>query len=192
MSGYTAFIDEKDVSLKEFVFICSHAFFYDSSGTDLPKEEKVSDYHIKKIQEITSELKKIKNMSVHDAEKESQKEYTQREKYIKKYVSDKQRLYNKYQSMLKKVKNWVIPSSEYIALKKFMIEQLEESIKFDCSNYVSESNSLLSGKAWIDSKNKDLRKNLKYHKEEYKKESDRIIDKNTWIRVLRESFEGVE
>lgn len=191
-TGYTAIIGEKEnVSLKEFVYLCSHAFFYDSSGIDLPKEEKISDYHVKKMQEITIELERIKNILVSDAEKESQKEYKERKEYIKKCISDKQKLLHKYQSMLKKVKNWVPPSPEHIALKTYMIEQLTGSIDFDCSDYVLENN-LLSGEEWIANKNKSLHKDFKYHEKEYKKECERIADKNKWIRVLRESFGGVK
>jgi hypothetical protein len=192
-TGYTAVLDEKEeVSLKEFVYICSHAFIYDSSGIDLPKESEYSDHYTQKIKEILDELERIDHLSNSEAKDEEIKEREKREEEIKKYISDKKYLRRKYESMLHKVNAWIPPSNEHNGLKKFMMEQLNKSIEFDCDYSHYKPLQIISGKDWLIKKRTDLQKSLKYYSESSMRESEVITQRNNWIRRLRESFEGVK
>lgn len=192
-TGYTAILGEKDsVSLKEFVYICSHAFVYDSSGVDLPKKLEPSDYYIQRIKECLGELEKINHLYPHEAKEEEIKEREKRDEEIKKYISDKKLLRRKYESMRHEVNAWTPPSDEHTGLKKFMIEQLNKSIDFDCDYSYYKPLQVLSGEEWISKKQQELQKSLKYYEDESMKEFERIKQHNNWIQQLRESFEGVK
>lgn len=54
--------------------------------------------------------------------------------------------------MLDQVQLWQPPTDDHMGLKEFMIQQIEESIKFDCASYAEDRVSmirLLSGDEWL-------------------------------------------
>jgi len=75
-------------------------------------------------------------------------------------------------------------------LKRFMIEQIESSIKFDCHNHKSDIKKL-SGDEWMEKEVNSAIRNIKYHSEGHIKEIERIKRRNKWVKDLRESLSNV-
>jgi hypothetical protein len=93
--------------------------------------------------------------------------------------------------MLKKVNNWIPPSTEHDGLKKFMIEQIAESIKWDCStSYYEEglSREKESFEEYYTDKLKSLEEDIKYHEEKYNEDVERTNKANQWIEDLYNSL----
>lgn len=192
-TGYTAsIISEEGIEFKDFVMTCARAFGVcvemrdEGMDAKIPEEFKVSDYHSNKLKEIQEKLNNFKKLSLIDYEGEAKKLY---DKQIIDYEKSKNKNIinsNRYKSMLEKVKNWKVPSPNHVELKKFMINQIEESVKFDL--HEPDLPKLLTKEEWM---NKELAKiewDLNYHTKSLEEEIERVKSRNKWIKQLRESL----
>jgi len=71
--------------------------------------------------------------------------------------------------------------------KRFMIQQIEESIRHDCWEYDDE---LVEDPpdVWWSKKKEAIRKSIAYHEKEDREERERVADRNRWVRELRWSL----
>ena len=68
-----------------------------------------------------------------------------------------------------------------------MIQQLQESIDFDCSYSISTLNDI-TVEEYKELKLKELNWNIKYHQEEWDKEVEYNKKQNLWIKQLLKSL----
>lgn len=128
-------------------------------------------------------------MSLIDAESAAQKEYetelSEKEKGILRNVEQKKR----YMDMLLLVRAWTPPTNDHVKLKEFMIDQITESIKFDCGDYWTNKNiKRPSGKLWRLRKINDALHDMALYNDKYLKEVERTDGRNQWIQQLRDSL----
>src|SRR5581483_6898239 len=100
--------------------------------------------------------------------------------------------YERYTNMLVQTNEWN-PPEKLAVLKKFMIEQIEDSIKFDCHDEKFIDTyypimPLLEPEVWLQNNIEEFEKQIEYHREEYAKDLITTYKKNEWIRILRESL----
>jgi len=164
----------------------------DQSSDVLPKIQEPSDYHAKRIKELEIEIKHFKSLSDSDLNKRLQMAYEKDIEDKKERVRKKESLLAKYVDMLSKVRAWEAPTLDHEGLKSFMISQLEESIKWDCTITVydkpDESTKLTVDK-YRKEKLAELLKELDRNTEEHKKELERTEARNKWIRDLYQNLE---
>lgn len=110
-------------------------------------------------------------------------------------VADRERLREKlsalkakYEDMLVKARRWKPPTRRHPSLKKFMIQQLKESIRFDCPSLESDSPERLTGSAWKKMELGDARRRVKRAEEKIVEERDRAEQVTAWVRALKESL----
>jgi len=94
----------------------------------------------------------------------------------------------RYEAMLAEVEAWNPPTSEHENLKKFMRDQLEESIKFDCTPYTGNRRQVVSAQDFKTSSIERAERNVAYYADEMRKESERTESRNKWVRDLRDSL----
>jgi len=164
---------------------------------DEPSEAKPSyidlgTYHIEQIAIIERDIENLKNLSIEDARKASVEEYIEEKLGISKKIAELIDLEAKYRDMLASVDNWQVPTKEHNGLKEFMIDQINESIKFDCAlgfwqNRLVEI-EVLSGADWIADKLKEKRAQIRYHKSAHESEILRCKRQHEWINALYNSL----
>jgi hypothetical protein len=193
-TGYTSSIyDNKNDSFKSFVLSCARAFGpcmhqRDDDMRDKPKLRELDiKYHLDALEQAKNYKKPTK------AEFEAYK----KEKIEEAYASLKKdkELRERYTVMLEKAKNWTPPTPDHAGLKKFMIEQLESSLKWDC-HVVHRKNELIQWKAmeysdYVEELNNDNKRSIEYHTEEIEKEKKNVEYSNRWITALYENLETV-
>jgi hypothetical protein len=190
-TGYTTIIGEReDLTFKEFTLRCARAFGAcvmqrDDDLKQPPKKLEVESYHLDSFNEAERNLKKFKVISKKDLQIQfkSDQEKSDREWQKSKKESDK--LKSKYVSMLDKVKAWNPPTNGHVGLKTFMIQQLEDSIKWDCTDSKRDNTSF---QEWYKAQLEHLEWEVNYHQQEYVKEVGRVKDQNLWIENLYESI----
>jgi hypothetical protein len=69
------------------------------------------------------------------------------------------------------------------------VEQLKESIGFDCNTQYYDDLLTPSFDTWRDEKLHDLVKSIERAKESLKEEQDRVASRNKWIKQLKEAIE---
>lgn len=93
----------------------------------------------------------------------------------------------RYEAMLAKVDAWKPPTHEHTGLKKFMQDQLRESIRFDCDG----CDELIKSERfadWFERSVRQARRDIDYAREERRKEIERTDARNKWIQDLRDSL----
>ncbi len=192
-TGYTAAI-ANGITFRQYAMDCAKAFGAlitmrdEPANAEIPEKFEPSKYHIDKITAAENELKELRAMDDSEAEKRARLEFEQELESHQKYVNDKSELKDKYLAMLKQVKIWQPPTSEHVEYKNFMIQQIEQSIDFDCTTTYLSKPALKSGRVWLNGKIDRALKDLEYHKEENRKEIERAEGRTAWVNALRNSL----
>jgi len=197
-TGYTDAI-EKGITFREFALFCARAFGAcitmkeDSADKEIPLKFEPSTYHKNQIQKITAEREALSKITEDEASKLSEEERKAKFAEIEGYIEKASTLRQKYMSMLTKVKAWEPPTEDHKGLKKFMIDQIMDSIDHDCNvnYYEQELENLtkpISGKEWLSKKKVAMIKSISYHIEEDAEEQTRTAARTVWIQQLRASL----
>jgi hypothetical protein len=196
-TGYTSEIGTKDnLTFKEFTLKCARAFGAcihqrDDASDILPQKQKVDNYHISQLNAAIKKLKTFKKTSKKVLRQKMEKDFLKRNKELQVIIEKAHALQTKYELMLEKVNNWLPPTSDHDGLQKFMIEQIKESIKWDCSTPYQEEGLAREQEPfeeyYIDEL-KSLEKEIKYHEEKYNDDVERTNKANQWIEELYNSL----
>ena len=184
--------DGKDITFEEFVLRCARAFGALISMRDepinvpIPERFEPSDYHLKELEKAKKRLKEIKKWNEEMAEQEAERAYQEALKRREEFIEKNNVIRKRYEDMLSKVREWKPPTSDHVDLKKFMIQQLEDSIEFDC--FIPEMPQRLSGEEYKEQQIKKALNDIDYHEKEYAEEVNRIYERNKWLLSLRESL----
>jgi hypothetical protein len=190
-TGYTSYILD-GISFNEFVLKCARNFgalieMRDMSmDAKIPKEFKPHPYNLEEMTKAKRRLEKFKKLTPEQWEREAEKEYEREmreEQNSLKRLSERRK---KYENMLAKVKIWKPVHSDLDNLKKFMMEQIKESIEFDC--YTPDKPERLTGKEWAEEKRESLEHDIEHHAKEWGDEQKRAKDRTLWVERLRQSL----
>ncbi len=179
-TGYTADI-EKGISFEDFVLRCARSF-----GVPISGEFKPSDYYEKELKKAKTKMEIFKKMSPEQYVDKASIQFSTAQKEYDKNCQKCNLLKEKYHFMLEQIKAWTPPTLDHQGLKKFMIEQIERSIRYDCS--MPTKPEKLTGKAWAKQEIKELAWDIAYHAKEDLAEKERAKEQTLWIKQLRESL----
>jgi len=200
-TGYTADI-ENDITFEDYILGCARAFGAclhqrDNSSKEKPKLRGIEgSYHIDALSRAKAEVAKLEAMrGVNDRTAYGKQVIAEETASNQEYFNKKVSLRNKYDAMLEKAYNWFPPTPDHENLKKFMIEQIIESIRHDCdTKYAMERLTALSKANPLDKYKEALEhayKDVTYHETELLKERERNDGANKWISTLYDSL-GIE
>lgn len=196
-SSYTYILGEReDMTLKQFALLCARNFgaLIDmrEKPLDTPIPEKIEpspnykkEYEkaVKQYEDFIKMPDKLGYLETYYNEmvERLQKEYA--ESSAKKSI-----LRDRYNKMLIKVLRWTAPTNEHEKLRNFMIQQLHDSIEFDCSEYLP---NIPPKEEWCDIElhKSMLQKEADFYKKRYEKEIERVKSINQWLKDLRDSFD---
>ena len=193
-TGYTAKIKD-GISFEQFALSCARAFGACVTLRDNPMDEGIperfwaSKYHAEAIEKCRHELAALALMSDSDCESAAQLSYDAKVKDQTEYINGKIVQRATYEAMLAQVENWTPPTPDHVGLRDFMLQQIRETIRFDCSgDYNKPAIVLETGQEWADKRLWELTRDLEYHKTEYAKEVARAREATEWVRALRGSL----
>ena len=196
-TGYTAPIAD-GITFKEYAMGCARAFGAlimmrdEPQNAEIPEAFEASKYHKDAIEKEAMELKELLAMDHATAVEKAKEAHQKHIAYHTEQIAKDKALAAKYKAMLAEVEAYESPSPDHDNFKKFMADQITESMKFDCSsNYhreAIESAKLMSGSEWILAEKERLENSIEYHKREHQKELDRTNNRNEWVKKLRESL----
>lgn len=192
-TGYTAELCEKDVPFERFVMTCARAMgacvTMRESGLDVPIPRKLepSDYHREHIEMAKTQLARLRSMTLNEAKAEAKKQYEIAMAEDERVIQERMKTRGRLLAMRAKVADWCPPTSEHEGLKEFMIQQLDETIRYDGAPWTPQA-KLLSGEEWLENQLKSVERTLAYHADEYRKEVERTNERNQWIEDLRNSL----
>lgn len=196
-TGYTKDIG-KGISFKKYAMTCARAFGAlitmrdEPFDAEIPEEFKPSPYHLEQIENTNHQLDQIEAMTSAACNAAARKDYEEAVASHEKGLTKRKQLLRNYELMLAQARRWQPPSPQHQELKKFMIDQIEKSIEFDCGNmdqyYLRNKPVLQTGEEWREARLASLRQDLEYHTEGYQKEVERCKERSEWIQQLRGSL----
>ena len=199
----TGFVNElitRKLDFPAFALVCSRGMGVcitmrdDSLDTPIPEEFKPSDYHLKAEKKAQVKLARLQKLVGAERVAWGARELKKAIKQTRQYAEDnddaKQR--EIYADMKAKVEAWKPPTKDHVPLKTFMLDQLDSSSRSDSHDefYLGEVRKLEAIKP-LDYYRQELlktKRDLVYHKKQYKEEVARVNQRNNWIKKLRESL----
>jgi gas vesicle protein len=196
-SGYTAGIQNGTINnLNDFIWTCARgfgAFITQKDNIDEPPilKEKPNPYYKNKIKQLLNEQQKYNEYTEDDWQNEYLKYIEDQLKDIDDNIKEKIESKEKYENILNQVKEWIPPNENFHKLKSFMINQIEESIDFDCdtSFWQERKNKISNLKLEQYKRNvlNDINESLISNKEYYDEEVQRVKERNQWKQQLVDS-----
>lgn len=194
-SGYTAAIYEgKDITFEEFALDCARAFGATIMQRDDPKDAPLrlpteAPYYREKIEEARKRLRRLQGMTTDQAASKAAEDYETDKARFDETVAERDALEGRYHAMLAKVQAWVPPTPEHSGLKEFMVEQLRDSIRFDCSTTHLTPPKRLTAHEWLEKEIAQAQRDIGYYEREWAKEVERTNGRRGWIMALAESLD---
>lgn len=194
-TGYTNIIS-KGVSFRQFALQCARAFGAcvhqrDEDGDSPPREREVSHYHEKELEKSKAELVRLRSLTAGEIEAECSAKFVQDLAQYYSSLKKNSSLKVKYETMLAEVVAWNPPTAEHEGMKKFMVEQITESIRFDTgypTGYPTNKPEKMYPGEWFVERISYCILDIEYHEEEFAKEKERVAKSNQWLRDLMGSL----
>ena len=194
-TGYTAAIAD-GIDFNQFAMQCARAMGACVTMRDAPLDAPIperfepSNYHLLKLEELRCEMERLRTMSPAEADVCAQQAYSDASAKNAEAIERCRSLRSKYEAMLDSVNAWSPPTPEHVGLKDFMVQQLLESIKFDCGEdyYIRHALTQKTGEQWLADRVASVEKDLAYHTDEHAKEVQRAAARTAWVSALRDSL----
>lgn len=188
-TGYTAPIED-GCSFEEYVWGCARAFgacieLRDSPDEKIPAEFAPSRYHLEAMDKAKGELASLEMMTKDQIQTLIDAEVEDIEVENEKYRRDHALKMSRYEQIRDKVEAWEPPTPDHAGLKKFMLEQIDDSVRFG-SPYQREPISTTPF-AYRQDRKARLLDDIEYHREHYADDVRRARERSEWIRALRAS-----
>lgn len=198
-TGYTAPVADGEVTeFADFAMECARAFgalvtMRDSPEATIPDEfEPNTSYHDEKLAKAKADLEMISAMSAEECRRQAEAAFEKvREQRLEAGLERTAQL-GRYEAMLAKVRQWTPPTPDHVGLKDFMVQQIEESIRFDCSPINWPEYPQLAPEEWRAERLAKAQRDIEYHTEERAKEVKRARERTEWVRALRQSLAGAD
>lgn len=198
-TGYTQPLkDGQDLTFAQFVLRCSRAMGAAIAQRDESIEVEirlltVQDYYRDRVAAARAAVEAAHLRTAEEWLALQDAEIDQATAYREKYLADVAATAERYMSMLRAVRNWQPPTEAHEGLKKFMIEQLTESLKFDCGwpsgdRWAPEVPVHVGAAEYEAQVLARLTKDLNYASEALAKEHERVRSQNEWVTALRDSL----
>lgn len=204
-TGYTAGVADGTITtFREYALQCARAFGACVTLRDDPlnaeiAESQPSDYHEKALAEAEVELAAFVAMDESDLRQMHDREYEENVASATRTFEEKELTLQRYKSMLAAAKAFRPPSPEHEEYAKFLVSQLQESIRWDCDasywNDLSHWENLKTRvplETWVSEKLARLRWTVDYHRKHHREELERTAARNNWVAQLKEALWEVE
>jgi hypothetical protein len=191
-TGYTHDIP-KGISFKTFALNCARHFGAcitlrdePGGGEHIPERFEPSDYNAKALEKARAEFERVSAMTDDECLLAHVAEWDEAEHHRLERLEKTLATREAYGAMLAQAKAWEPPSAGHAGLKAFMIQQIEESARFDCdTSYYDNPEPKLSGTEWRDKTVTRVLRDIAYHEREHAAEVERTNGRTAWVQALR-------
>lgn len=193
-TGYTHDVQTgKITGLNDFAIRCARAFgaliSMRDKASDAPVPERLepnTEYFDKALASARNTMDEVPGLTASDCDQRAAEEFEQALAQHTERQAERYKEEVRYKDMIEKVEQWQVPEA-IAGLRKFMLEQLRQSVKFDC-NYKPERPIRLTGEDWRKEQLRKASRDLAYHTEKRDKEVEHTRGYNEWLADLRKSL----
>lgn len=192
-TGYTSKLHDGEQTFPQFAATCARAFGAlillrdDPLSDELPSNAgEESNWHDQRLKIQRARLLELESCSPESAKVLCDAEYASALESYEQRRAKNAAMRARYEAMLADVERWTAPTQDHEGMKKFMREQLQESIRFDC--WEPDAPTQLAPDAWLASQIDATKKSIAYHEDEKANDEERHRSRNAWLEALRESL----
>lgn len=193
-TGYTAAVGDGEVTeFSDFAMTCARAFGAlvtmrdEPADAPVPDEFPVDEYPMRMFIQNSERLNELRAMSLVDADVAAMVAYSEAVEEYRCHQQEQAATRARYEAMLDKVRAWRPPTPDHVEMKKFMVQQLEQSIRFDCG-YERPAPVRQDGATWVAEQIAQAERNAERYAAEHEKAVERAEQRTAWVRALRESL----
>jgi hypothetical protein len=192
-TGYTAAVADGEITdLRTFALTCARGMGALVTMRDEPFDAPIPDrlepstgYYDEALAKARADLARLNQMTDAECAAAQAEERVAEERAQTEYAARKADQRARYEAMLAQVEAW---TTEAEGIRDFMLEQLRQSIDFDCSTYEREPAPILTPGEWRHERLKKLAKDIGHHEEQRAAEVARTENRNRWLNALRASL----
>ena len=197
-TAYTAPVyDDKDIDFQGFVWRCSRAFgalmhehgtlSNDAPDMDPPPLDGI-EYHGNKLEEAKRELDRLMGMTAAELTESAAAKRAEVVKINEESAAEQEAQRARLMAMKERVIRWEPPSEDFAELKKFMIGQLDLTIRpvflYPVDSYTLDPDEYRQERL------KNLERDIKYHQEGLEDCIATDKDRRAWLQELHRNLEG--
>jgi hypothetical protein len=193
-SGYTSRIYEgEQVTFPEFAMGCARAFGAliemrdEPPGVPVPEEFTATTRYLETAQRARRLIAAAEAWTDEQAEALAGTAHAASVREIEKSNAVARVRRERYEAMLAEVEAWQPPTPDHAELKKFMGDQLRESIAFDCNE--AEIPAAPGGSEYRQQVIGTANRDAEYWQKQHVAEVARAKGRTEWVRALRLSLE---
>jgi len=196
-TGYTAAIKD-GVSFEKFVWSCARGMGAlimmrdERSDAPIPERFEPGDYNAKEANKARAELARLLVLPIDQVLSEAESAYTSACECFRLRMKEKLDLRNKYSEMLAQVVQWKPPTPDHLGFQEFMVDQLRQSIDFDCNDAYDKEPERQDATAWHNMQITEAQRRIAYHDKAQTEENERTESRNKWLAELRKSVSASE
>jgi hypothetical protein len=190
-SGYTSKLHDGEQTFEEFVWDCARAMDASVELRDEPHGTPLGDlvpgtYHLERLELDRRELLGLRVMPVERAAELAVAEHAAAMARWRSEHEEMAARMARYREMRAMVEAWEPPSDDHEGLKEFMLGQLIDSIRVDCT-MMPAPEVPLDGETWLVRRRNQLIASIAYHEKAHAVEVARVAERNAWNRTLAAS-----
>jgi hypothetical protein len=202
-TGYTAPVEDGTITtFRDFTMLCTRAFGATIEMRDDPMDAKIViekigqdniDHHTRSLAGAKAEKDAVLLMSDEEAERRAALRYEQTRLNSEQYVRESVEKVARYQAMIAKVEAWRIPTDDHMNFKKFMLDQLHESLRYVTPSdaYTSEV-VRMTGLEYRDAEFDCASDNVSYHEKALARAIENAERSRKWLTDLIDSVPATE
>ena len=193
-TGYTAGVQDGTITeFSDFAMQCARAFGAHIDMRDEPVDAKIrpaeSDgYYEKRVAELESELESMASLPGTTWHARSEKAYNDAVAAWEETRARREAERERYERMLEKAHAYTPPTPAHEGLAKFMVEQLEESIRHDCGMEYYPMPERKPADVFCKEELDRVGQGLARARQSLAQEADRVASRNAWVQALRDSL----
>lgn len=191
-TGYTSAILE-GATFEEYALQCARNFGALVMMRDEPIDKAIPDkfepssYAKQQLEKAKKEFARLNDLTKIEWQKELDASYKSICETYGRYNKENAEKRAKYEAMLQKAKAYKAPTPEHENYGNFLVSQIEDSIKFDCS-HIYEIPVKLTLDEFVSDKLAQVQKDIAYFNKSNAEELERTDKRNQWIADLRKSL----
>ncbi len=192
-TGYTAPVVDGDMtSPADFILNCARAFgalvtLRDSPNAPIPDELKPSTYHAEQAEKAKASLAELAVMPIAEAEEEARRQHRAAVARWQEGKAKSEQVAERLAAMKAAIEAWVPPTADHLGLKDFMLDQLDQTIRFD-GTFTTPSPEFIGGPLWLADLIGKAQRDIEYHTTRQAEENERVAECNAWLAALRSSL----
>lgn len=193
-TGYTASVADGDVTdFRTFAMRCARGMGAlitmrdDPWDASIPDEFQPSSYHETALDKAQESLADARSWSTGEASQRAAADHFSAVREAADMARRDGEKRRRYEAMLNQVEAWEPPTPDHNDFKKFMVEQLQESIRFDCG-HTWNAPALQDGEVYRQAMIAKAERDIAYHAKGRAEENERAKGRTEWVRALRRSL----